>query len=256
MEYIERAIALGFERYSVTEHSPLPAGWLKDPDILRSLAMPESQLLRYLDTAHALKERYRSRIELRVGLELDYLHGMEEYTLDLVDRCAGGIDDIVLSVHYLPGKGGMRCVDHSTADFHDGLLGAYGSMGAVADAYFEHVERAIALAKSLGPTRRIGHILLIEKFRADLPTLEDTFVRSHLHALLGALEGGEVGVDVNAAGLRLESCGIPYVPGWFVGECLQRAIPFVFGSDAHRPEEVGAGWEWYERTIAELAAVE
>lgn len=68
--------------------------------------------------------------------------------------------------------------------------------------------------------------------------------------------GGEVGVDVNAAGLRLESCGIPYLAAWFVGECIQRAIPFVFGSDAHRPEDVGAGWEWYERTLAELVAVE
>jgi histidinol-phosphatase (PHP family) len=249
-EYLERALALGFERYTVTEHPPLPAGWVKDHRVMQELAMDLDELGAYLDYAWGYKERYAERIDIRVGLEFDYLHGQESFTWNLVERCGERLEEAIVSVHFLPGKDGMRCVDLSADDFRDGLLDYYGSVDKVVETYFDHVELAIELAGKLPCTTRLGHVLLIEKFRTALPPMDEGYIRMRLERLIPLLREHGVGVDVNTAGLRKPTCGKVYVPDWFHQACLREGIDCVFGSDAHRPDEVGAGWDQYARPLS------
>src|SRR5690606_23468052 len=71
--YIEKAIALGFERYSITEHSPLPQGWVKDEELFKELAMSLEELPQYFAEVKRCKEKYGNQIEIVSGLELDFL---------------------------------------------------------------------------------------------------------------------------------------------------------------------------------------
>lgn len=249
-EYLERAIRLGFERYTMSEHPPLPEGWVDDARLMQELAMPAEELPRYMEYALDMKRRYSGAIEVTVGLELDYLHGALSYTERIVDRWQSRLEDVVYSVHYLPGVGGMRCIDFTPEDFRDGLLAYYGSMEAVVEEYYNHVEAAIEWAAQLPMRKRIGHINLIEKFRGALPEIDDAQIERRLRAIVPKLAAAGVGIDVNTAGLRVPTCGKPYVPEWFLRECLKQGIPCVYGSDAHRPEHVGTGWDWYEAQAA------
>jgi histidinol-phosphatase (PHP family) len=246
-DYVERAITLGFDRISVTEHPPLPVGWLKDKKVIDELAMSMSELTAYLDYVWACKQRYATEIDLAPGLELDFLPEAEGFTSELLGMCEGRFEDLIVSVHFLPGADGMRCVDLSPTDFEEGLLSHYGSIQKVAETYFDHVEAAIRYAAKLPGRKRIGHIQLIEKFRKELPSLDEAWATERLRSLIPLLAQCGVGVDVNTAGLRKDTCRLPYVPDWFIRECAGAKIECVYGSDAHKPEEVGADWNWFDR---------
>ena len=249
-EYVDRAIALGFERYSVTEHPPLPEGWVPDERLMAELAMPLDELPVYIDYVMKMKKRYEGRIELAVGLEMDYLHGNEAFSDQLLAPYADVLEDAVVSVHFLPGEGGMYCIDFTADDFRRNLLSAYGSMDSVAEAYFDHVERSIAWAAKLPMRKRIGHPLLITKFRRELPPIDETLIRRRLEGIAGLLAQSGVGLDVNTAGLRVPACGQAYAPAWFIRRCAEAGVEIVYGSDSHKPEHVGFGYDWFESALA------
>ncbi|MCL6547845.1 MAG: histidinol-phosphatase HisJ [Alicyclobacillus sp.] len=248
-QYLDRAQALGFCGYTVTEHPPLPPGWLADEGVMRQLAMDPKDLGAYMEEAGRCKRDRAGVLDVRVGLELDYLPGSEDFTVDLVDRWLDRLDEVIVSVHFLPGRGGMRCVDLSADDVRDGLIDYYGSVNAVADVYYDCVEAAIALAARLPVPARIGHVLLIEKFRLAVGEVDGQLTERRLSRILELLGGTGVGLDVNTAGFRKEWCRKPYVPESFLKRCAARGVECVFGSDAHHPDEVGAGWDWYAQVL-------
>lgn len=245
-EYLKKAVDLGFDRYSVTEHPPLPKDWIKDEELMRELAMPDWQLPEYVNYVKQCQEDFSPDLDVALGLELDYLPGQEGFTLDLVNQWQDDLDDVVVSVHFLPGVAGMRCVDLSPEDFRAGLLAYYGSMDKVVDEYFNHVEAAIEFAAHLPMRKRIGHINLIEKFRLVLPAIDEMQMTRRLRRLLPKLLTSGVSVDVNTAGLRKTTCHKAYVPVWFIEECVELGIECVYGSDAHHPDDVGAGYDWFQ----------
>ncbi len=244
--YIDRAIELGFERYTISEHPPLPEGWIDDAPLLQELAMPMEELPEYMQFVKELKQRYEGKIEITVGLEFDYLPGSESFTHQLVDKWKDELEDVVYSVHYLPGVGGMRCIDFTPDDFKTNLLAHYGTMENVVNEYYDHVEAAIKQASLLPMRKRLGHINLIEKFSKELPPIDEALIERRLRGILPLLELHKVGIDVNTAGLRVVTNGKPYVPEWFLQECRKRGIDCVYGSDSHKPDHVGFGWEWFE----------
>jgi histidinol-phosphatase (PHP family) len=248
--YIEAALAQGFTRYTLSEHPPLPERWVEDENLMAELAMSMDELPAYFEYVESVKRKYEGIIEITAGLEVDYLAGAEAFSEAMLQPWAGVLEDIVVSVHYLPGTGGMRCIDFTPGDFTEGLLAAYGSVDAVVSEYYNHVEKAIAWASRLPGRVRLGHINLIEKFRTALPQMDEDLIRRRLAGIIPMLAAAGMGVDVNTAGLRVPTCGKTYVPEWMIRECTARGIPCVYGSDSHKPEHVGFGWEWYERAVS------
>lgn len=63
-QYVERAIALGFQRYSVTEHPSLPIGWVNDRKLFDELGMPEHELEQYFQYVMNIKRNTKKRLKL------------------------------------------------------------------------------------------------------------------------------------------------------------------------------------------------
>lgn len=248
--YIEKAISLQFKRYSITEHSPLPHNWVKDVELYNELAMSLEELPLYFAEVQRCKEKYGHQIEIVSGLELDYLYQNTKFTEQLVEKYSEYINDVVYSVHYLPGKDGENfCVDFTAPYFLEHILSYYGSMEAVVDCYFDHVELAIQHAGQFKMRKRIGHLLLIKKFETLLPPIDDEQIHLRLNKLIPLLKEYDVGIDVNIAGMRVQSFGQPYIPASFLNECVKEGIECVYGSDAHKPEQVGLYWDWFEQQL-------
>jgi histidinol-phosphatase (PHP family) len=243
--YIDRAIQLGFQRYTLSEHSPLPTGWIDDISLFKRLAMPIDELPKYIDFARKMKKFYENKIEVTIGLEMDFLPKQLAFTENMLEDFNDDLEDIVYSVHYLQGHGGMRCIDNSVDDFREYILGFYGDMEGVVNAYYDQVEAAITWVAKLSMRKRIGHINLIEKFSRVLPEIDEKQMRNRLEAIIPLLIKANVGIDVNTAGLRVTTCGKPYVPEWFLSECKSQGVACIYGSDAHKPEHVGTGWDWF-----------
>ena len=158
----------------------------------------------------------------------------------------------MLSVHFLPGKEGWRCVDYSAEDFKDGLLDIYGSIEAVHEAYWLTVQQAIEA--DLGPfkPRRIGHLSLVHKFQKKFPLPNPKQFQPKVCEILDQIQAKGMELDLNAAGLFKPDCQEIYPPAWILRQAIQRKIPLVYGSDAHSVQGVGQGFEVAERLVQSL----
>ncbi|MFD1952786.1 histidinol-phosphatase HisJ [Paenibacillus thailandensis] len=256
--YVNRAAELGFGTYSLTEHPPLPEELTsRIPNgqaLIDELAMPMERLDDYLRMAEELKTKYSDRIKLLVGLEVDYIPGMEAWTKELLDRCGSRLEDGVLSVHFLPGRGGWRCVDYTADDFKEGLVDYYGSVERVYQAYYEAVEQSIEA--DLGPykPKRLGHLTLIHKYKDAVTPADPDCCNDAILRILDKAQAKGMELDVNLAGLFQPLCKEVYPPEWILREAVKRGIPLVYGSDSHSPAHVGRGYDVFERLMAKVQA--
>ena len=84
--YIKRAVELGAESIYFTDHAPFPG----DPFRNR---MKYEQLTEYISTLNSLRNQYQGIIDLRIGLEIEYLPSFRAYYDELK-----GMEDIELLV--------------------------------------------------------------------------------------------------------------------------------------------------------------
>ena len=92
-EYVEAAVAKGFTEIGFSDHLPK----VVDPDPYH--AMLEENLPRYVETVLALRETYRDRIAIKLGIEADYFAGYESETKRLIDSFP--FDYVLGALHFL-----------------------------------------------------------------------------------------------------------------------------------------------------------
>ncbi len=88
---VEFAVAHGFSELGFSGHCPLPF------ENTFSITDYEG----YCNEARALKEEYKDRIKIHLGLEMDYVPGMLEDFTPLIEQ--GQLDYTIGSVHLIPG---------------------------------------------------------------------------------------------------------------------------------------------------------
>lgn len=250
-KFIEKAIELGFDRYVLTEHAPLPTSFSNnlpyEKELVKFFTMKETDLDNYIKEMHQLKQKYKDQIEIRVGFELDYLPEYVDWTRDLLKEYQGYIEETVLSVHFLKGKDGWRCVDNTPEEFDKSLVHYYGNFQSVQKAYYEIIKEA---ALQFQPSR-IGHLSLCQKFQhyfSDGTVVSDE-AKNEVEQILILLKEKGIALDFNTAGLDKEYCLEPYPSEWIVRKAKKMGIPFVFGSDAHAVDEVGRSYSRYQSLI-------
>ena len=91
-DFIKFAVAHGFRAYGFSSHSPLPfeTFWNMSKD-----DMPE-----YLTEIERLKKKYSNRLEIYVGLEIDFLD--ESYNASIPYFRNLPLDYRIGSIHFLP----------------------------------------------------------------------------------------------------------------------------------------------------------
>jgi histidinol-phosphatase (PHP family) len=214
VDYARHAVAIGLTEIGFTDHSPMAQ------DDFDDWRMSDRQLDEYVAKVRLAQEAF-PQLTIRLGLEVDYLPGQEDWIRKLAARQAW--DYFIGSVHY---------VSDSWDIDNPAKLSEWKQRDAfeVWSAYFARLEQA---ARS-GLFEIIGHADLPKKFgirpAQDCRPLYESFVAA-------AAEGG-CAIELNTAGLRKDCREIyPCV------ELLQAAhavkVPVTFGSDAHAPAEVG-----------------
>lgn len=251
--YVLQAIREGFQMYSFTEHFLLPH------NLYRVLPYPcevkdslQIDMDAYIREMQRLQKKYRDRIGLLVGLEVDYLPGYESETRYILKEYGPFLDDGLLSVHFIRGKEGLFMVDYSPADYERGLFPLYENYEQVQLAYYRTIKEA--LTADLGPHKptRVAHLSLCNKYQQifnpeNNPASPD-LVRE-VSGLLDYMALQGYSLDINTAGLFKGKCGEIYPSPWIVSIARKLGIPMVYGSDAHDPQEVGRGYEAYQALV-------
>uniref|UniRef100_UPI00345F1315 histidinol-phosphatase HisJ n=1 Tax=Lentilactobacillus sp. TaxID=2767931 RepID=UPI00345F1315 len=86
---IQKAIKLGFQEYSITEHAPLPKQFAQlyagQKTGLTEAAMAAGDLDAYFEKANRMKAKYADQIKIRIGFEVDYLPDFTDWTREFLD---------------------------------------------------------------------------------------------------------------------------------------------------------------------------
>lgn len=241
--YVQRAIGLGLNEMTFTEHMPLPDGVL-EPSLQRECALKMEQLVPYFKEIDLLKEKYKGQLRLNKGLEVDYIEDYEEATKEILNKCGGELEDGLLSVHILKLGGRYYCIDMSPEEYGR-LIALAGGLTALYDHYYQTLLKAIKA--DLGPfkPRRIGHPTLPRIFNLKYPL--DYQNKTLLEKVIIAIKDGGYQIDLNTAGLRKPFCKEAYPSGVFLELARKYHIPMVFGSDAHMAKDVASAFTWNKK---------
>lgn len=221
-DYVLHGLSRGLTEIAITDHVPLYFLPGEDPE--PGLAMTRGELPGYVEEVLELKEEFRGRIDVLLGIEADYAEGHEE---ELTTLLAPYDWDVVLgSVHLVAGD----WIDAPGA-------GARHEREGSAILWNEYY-RLVAKAAASGLFDVMTHFDLPKKFGHHRPpeceAAED--------AAVAAARAARVAVEVSSAGLR-KTVGEEYPGPRLLAKLVATGVPLVFSSDSHAPAEVAWGRE-------------
>jgi histidinol-phosphatase (PHP family) len=210
-EYLLQAIANGTRYFGFSEHAYM--------DFDPGYRMKKEEMAPYEAEIDLLKEKYKDRITLLKGYEVDYLPGHMD-----ADVLNADVDYLIGSVHFLDGWG------FDNPEF----IGGYATRN-IDEIWREYFEAIGQMAQSR-LFDIVGHLDLIKVFKY-MPKgdLSGSFTQALKH-----IKASDMSIELNPAGLR-KKIGEPYPSTALLKMAFDMAIPVTFGSDAHKPSDVGFG---------------
>lgn len=233
--YIEKAINTGIKEISFTEHFPYPEGF-QDPSPENDSCITIEQLEKYINELQKVKEDYKDRIKINLGIEIDYLEGFEEESKQLLNKYGKYLEDGILSVHIIKHKGEYYSIDYDEQKFQE-LIELLGGIDKVYDIYYDTLIKAVKSDLGEYKPKRIGHPNLVRKFNQLFPY--DYSNHKQLEELVRLMKERNYEVDYNISGLYKNNCKEEYVSGYLYELIKSYDIPMVLGSDSHSIDTLG-----------------
>lgn len=213
-EYAEIALQRGLKGIIFTCHSPMPDNWWPE------VRMDIEQLDTYIRMVNRAAEAYAGKLDIRLGMEMDFFPGMEWWVEQLNERCE--FHHVLGSVHFF-GRA------YKEQFFTNDLL-------AFQKTYFTHV----AESAETGLFDTLAHPDLVKNFQAGLWQFE--MVQEHLGGCLDRIAKTGVAMELNTSGINKAMA--EFNPGPQMLRMMQeRNIPVVLGSDSHTPRRVAADFD-------------
>ncbi|HEX4436276.1 MAG TPA: histidinol-phosphatase [Solirubrobacteraceae bacterium] len=183
----------------------------------------------------------REQTDLRLGIEADFVPGAEDRIANLLG--ARDFDYVVGSVHFIR-EGAVDMDDFTVWDPKDPRR----SPESIWQRYFE----TVAASAASGLFDIIAHPDLVKIWGSAHPErIPDRDLRYFYEPAVEAFAEADVAVEISTAGLRKPVEEIYPAPA-FLEMCLEAGVPLALSSDAHRPEDVGAGYEQALELLGEL----
>jgi histidinol-phosphatase (PHP family) len=183
-----------------------------------------------IDDIDAYCEFVRERTDLRLGIEADFVAGVEDRMANLLE--GRDFDYVVGSVHFLR--------EHSI-DMDDYSVWERGhSAEEIWRSYFQ----TLAEAARSGLFDILAHPDLVKVWgpaHPDRPRPEGDLRRYYEPAIEAIAEAG-IAVEVSTAGLRKRAQEL-YPSQAFLEMCVEAGAPVALSSDAHIPGDVGADYD-------------
>lgn len=203
-QYLERAHQQGIREIGFSEHDEF-------------LHLMDLEMIREIQ-----KEKPYG-INVRLGVEVDFIPGREEKIGAMGSQAE--YDYLIGSVHFIDGWG----FDHP--DFRTGFIER-----DIDDVYGQYAAIMLKMVES-ACFDVVGHIDLV-KIWGHRPRKHSTLY--YLEPILKAIKKHGLAVEINSAGLRKEVAEL-YPAADIVDRMFNYSIPITIGSDAHQPDQVGAG---------------
>lgn len=162
-------------------------------------------------------------VPVKIGIEMDYMPDNGALMKEFL--AAHPFDYAIGSVHWLGGFG------FDLDEMRDQW--ATGDVDAIFETYFATLERMIEDRCC----DIVGHADVIKVFGFHAPKVAEKWY----DRLTPKIKASGMAVEVSTAGWRKPVKEIYPAPEW-IARLVEAEVPLVLNSDAHRPEDVGAGY--------------
>lgn len=219
-ELILRAIELGYESIGFSGHSYTDF----DPDP----SMNESETASYVKEIISLREKYKEKIQVYLGIEQDILSPKPQFTPDY----------IIGSVHYLKLGDDIVSVDN-TAEMAEDAVNKYfsGDWLAYAEKYYETAKDAARITGC----DIVGHFDLVTKFNEGNRYFDENHIRyrtAAIDALRHEIKCCNL-FEINTGGIYRKKRTTPYPAEFLLCEINKLGGEIVLSSDSHDAASLG-----------------
>lgn len=215
-EYVERAIAGGLKTLGFSDHTPWPKN-----DAWPKVRMKMEQLPEYIEVIEALQRIYGDRIQLLIGLEVEYLPDQFE---ELMERLKedGKVQYLILGQHF-------HCEE------------GYPASGKP----FKEKERLVRWVDNMIEAFHTGKFLYVA--HPDVANFRGSrrFYKKQMKRLCRAAKECGLPLEINGQGYR---AGSFYPQNRFWKIAGKEGCEVVIGMDAHKPSAI-CDWEEMDRLL-------
>ncbi len=225
------AHAAGVTIFGWSDHAPLFAD--ADDHPKPGIQMARSQWDGYLAEAEQLRARLGPELpglDLRIGVEADYLPGTETSYRSALDRSE--LDYVLGSVHEVGPWHIFKPATLTSLEDIDGFHRGYW--------------RALRDAAQSGLFDVLSHL---DAIKAMVPAAEGDMALE-IEATLDCIADTGMAVEINGSGLSKADELFPSPA--LVEALVRRDVPITLGSDAHRPAQIGRGFDEASVLLARL----
>ncbi len=235
-EMAEAAYRKGFSSIGFSTHSAWP--------VTTGCEMHPDRFQEYRTEICRLKKLYEGRMNIFLGLEIDYMPPVSCSQLPFYSTF--GLDFSIGSVHYIhnpdaPERGSFA-IDDTIEHAAVGIRDAFGGDKKKAVQTYFATEREMM---ATGGFDIIGHIDLVKKRNKALQLFDenDAWYKKELEATADAAAKSGKLVEMNTGGMSRGAIDSPY-PSQYMLEILHdRNVPIVINSDAHSTENIGFAFD-------------
>lgn len=225
-EYVLAAIEAGFDEIGFADHS----AW--DFRNFRSgMRMTAEQLPLYCESINALREKYKDKISIKLGLECEYFPKYFPWLREKIDEY--GIDFIILGHHFSVDEPGSN---------YNGNLTEKKQLYTFRDDIVEAMDTGL-----------FSYVAHPDLFMRGYPAFDEVCKEISLDIIKKSIETG-IPLEYNLLGFSHSindgKQGYPHPEFWHLVSVLKP--PVTIGIDAHSPEAY-LDTELYEKGIRELA---
>jgi histidinol-phosphatase (PHP family) len=234
-DYVKVAIDKNLNEIGISDHFPLGA-IIDDPqftEIIKRASMEVKEFPNYIKEIKYLKEKYKNKIKIRISTEINFATPGRPLTnqkkilkpfMDDYDYLLGAIHDI--KWHESP----IIIIDPREGSE---ALKKYGNEKIT----LEYINKLMKLVNTdyFDVIAHFDNYRVL--FRPNTPIYSQNTWQKLLD-LLDIIKNKGMAIEINTSG-TLKEIGSQFPSDEIVKEIIQRDIPIMLGSDAHRPEYIG-----------------
>lgn len=241
-DFIRAAIDKGLTAYGFSPHAPVPfrSGW----------NMQRDDVEEYMELVDNIKIKYKDKIEVYKGFEIDYIDGFWSYTDSFLSDLQ--LDYFIGSVHYIErlDDGTFFCFDGRPEQFFETVEDYYrGDFKKVVTLYYHNVRQMVINDKP----DIIGHVDKIKMHGSVQDYLDEneSWYKKEVEDTLDLISSTSSVVEINTRGLYKHNPPLLYPGKWIVKRLKEKKIPVMVNSDSHHPDEITAGYDIAFKTLEE-----
>lgn len=211
----------------------------------------KSKVENYINEILELKEKYKSTIEIFLGMELDYIPGIGfcEISKQLIKR----LDYYIGSLHYLGtfNNGVMWTVDYNLEELLHGINESFGGDVRLAvETYYDLIaEMSLVYEPPI-----IGHLDLFKKNNKNnilFDEREEWYINA-VDKCLNVIKNTSSVIEINTGGISRGYTTEQYPSTFIIKMVKEKKIPIIINSDAHSTESINCMFEEMYRLASNI----